>query len=141
MAGFSRAKGKRAESEVRVILQSVVNRVCRDLGIEAGDERRPLMQRNTLQSHAGGADIIGIDFMALEVKYCETFAIPAWWRQTLRQTKTGQVPVLMYRRSRVPWTIMLDEGDGVQTIDLPTFERWVAQRLLIRLSAPQTTDV
>ena len=69
----SRSKGKRGEYEVRDLLQAVVNEVATLFG------QQPFsIQRNVDQFHrdseAGGADLSGLPWYALEVKYRETEA-------------------------------------------------------------------
>lgn len=61
------------------------------------------VERNLQQSRAGGYDLIGVDWLALEVKRHENLQVSQWWKQTLRQTGEGQVPMLMYRQNRTPW--------------------------------------
>ena len=95
-------KGRNGEREVVKLLQPIVNRVCQEF--EECDVAR--LQRNTLQSDKGGFDIVGIDWLALEVKRQEQLNINSWWLQTLTQTKTGQHPVLFFRQSRQQWRVM-----------------------------------
>ena len=134
MGGFSRSKGKRAEGEVRILLQAVVNRVWRSMGRAPDDDSRPRLQRNTLQSDAGGVDIVGLEFIALEVKFREALSVPSWWKQTVAQCKPHQTAVLFYRKSRQPWTILLQEPQGERvTMTLAEFDAWLANRLLVEL--------
>lgn len=97
-----RKKGQRAEREVIELLQPIVDRIYTKNGLEP-----PLLQRNTLQSHAGGYDIVGLDWLALEVKFQETEHINTWWAQAKRQAKPNQVPVLIWRKSRAPWQVKM----------------------------------
>lgn len=76
-------KGKRAERQVRSLLQSVVTRVYTDYGIDV-----PILERNLQQSIKGGADIRGLDWLAVEVKHQETVKLEQWWRQTCEQAGT-----------------------------------------------------
>ena len=74
MAGLmSRNKGKRGEREVVKLLQPVVNEVYESLGLEP-----PLLERNLMQSHKGGCDLAGLDWLALEVKYQEQQQMTSW---------------------------------------------------------------
>ena len=95
-------KGKRGEREVVKLLQPIVDRVYNELGIEP-----PVLKRNTLQSFAGGYDIIGIDWLALEVKFQERLQIDKWWQQTIQQTAQGQFPVLFFRQARKKWRVII----------------------------------
>jgi len=63
----------------------------------------PELERNLMQSRLGGYDIVGLDWLALEVKRQEQAAVGTWWRQTVRQASEGQVPFLMWRQNRRPW--------------------------------------
>ena len=96
-------KGKRAEREIIRLLQPIVERVYADLGYED----IPLLQRNTLQSHRGGYDIIGLEWLAIEVKHQEQLSVNTWWKQTLRQAAAGQMPTLFYRKNNVKWQVVI----------------------------------
>ncbi len=100
MAGsFSRDKGKRGEREAIQILQPAVDAAYDDLeacGV-ATSKDRPLLQRNTVQSDRGGYDVIGLPWLALEVKNAATLQVPAWWKQTLKQTPPDGLPLLMWK--------------------------------------------
>lgn len=98
----SRNKGKRAEREVVKILQPVVNEVYEGLGIEA-----PELERNLMQSHKGGYDLVGLDWLALEVKHQEQYHLEKWWEQCERQAKPYQEPILFYRKNNVKWRIRM----------------------------------
>lgn len=103
MSGLrSRNKGKRAEREVVKLIQPVVTEVYQGRGIEV-----PALERNLMQSHKGGYDVVGLDWLALEVKHHEQMSLTTWWRQTLNQTQPGQEPVLFYRKNRVPWRVRM----------------------------------
>lgn len=94
----SRIKGQDAEREVIRIILPVVRGV---LGPDA------VLSRNLEQYQRGGHDIVGIDWLALEVKRQEELQIEAWWRQTLAQASSTMVPVLAFRQSRKPWRVMM----------------------------------
>lgn len=103
MAGKSSLdKGKRAEREIVKLLQPVVTKVY----LAAGKEPISL-ERNLMQSHKGGYDIEGLDWLAPEVKHHETLCVNSWWQQTVRQAGAERVPVLFYRQSRKPWSVMI----------------------------------
>lgn len=101
-ANFSQQKGKRGEREIINILQPIVDKVC----IESGKEQISLL-RNSLQSRQGGYDMLGLDWLALEIKRCETLNIPAWTRQCLDQASKDQVPVLIYKQNNRAWKVMI----------------------------------
>lgn len=128
----SRNKGKRGEREVVVMLQPVVNDVYEAFGLEP-----PRLQRNSLQSDGGGFDIVGLKWLALEVKYCETVKLAQWWQQTLDQCGQQQVPVLFYRRNNVEWKVrqLVTLQAGAQQLTVPAivslqdFLKWFRARL------------
>lgn len=130
-------KGKRGEREVIALLQPVVNEVY-----EAHDMDAPRLQRNTLQSDKGGQDIVGLDWLAPEVKWCEQLQVYQWWQQTLRQAGAGKVPVLFYKRNKVDWKVRMYGRLGMPTcerlvpvtVDLLDFLDWFRARLVQELS-------
>lgn len=91
-------KGKSGEREAIKLIQPLVDEIYNEHGLEP-----PRLQRNTLQSDNGGYDIVGLPWLALEVKRQETLAIPQWWRQTIKQSKPWQLPVLMFRQNNKKW--------------------------------------
>ena len=107
MAGkMSRAKGQRAEREIVKLLQPIVDKVCLMRGWAAEDV--PRLERNLMQSHRGGHDIVGLEWLALEVKHQENFSILSWWEQaTLQAKRLNALPVLCYRKNNVPWRFRL----------------------------------
>lgn len=103
MAGLmSRNKGKRGEREVVKLLQPVVNEVYQSLGLEP-----PALERNLMQSHKGGCDLAGLDWLALEVKYQEQEQMTSWWDQCKRQAKPDREPVLFYRKNNAKWKVRM----------------------------------
>lgn len=134
--GFSREKGKRAEREVVKLLQPVVTEVYRDAGLEV-----PMLERNLMQSHKGGHDIVGLDWMALEVKHHETLQVSQWWEQAKRQAGDTREPVLIYRQNRVKWRVMVfgqvNAGNELVVcpceISLESFLEWFEKRLLFEI--------
>lgn len=99
MAGsMSRNKGQRGEREARAVIEGWLAPVYESAGLG-----KPTLERNLMQSREGGYDLVGIDWLALEVKRHENLQLGSWWRQTLRQAKEGQVPFLMYRANRQAW--------------------------------------
>ena len=95
-----------------------------------------------MQSHRGGYDIVGLEFLALEVKFQEQITINAWWRQTTEQAGQNRVPVLIYRKSRVAWRVVMygTLAAGVDKLRVPVdisledFLVWFDARLSYELS-------
>lgn len=133
----SRNKGKRGEREVIGLMQLTIFEVYQAHGLEC-----PRLQRNTLQSDQGGFDIVGIDWLAVEVKYQEKPQLGKWWAQTLRQAQ-GKEPVLFFRSNRQDWRVMMHAllggpGCGVTVPVVTTLEdflRWLRIRLSQELRA------
>ena len=94
----SRNKGAAGEREVLKLL---------------GEELGVILQRNLQQTRSGGADCIELKGFALEVKRQESLSRPAWWRQACKQAEDlGKEPMLLYRRSREPWSAWIKTSDG-----------------------------
>lgn len=135
---MSRDKGQRGEREVYHILQPIVNEVYAEHG-----EVPPLLQRNQNQSRSGGYDIVGLDWLALEVKRQETLEINAWWKQTLRQCRDDQEPVLMYRQNNKKWLVIMlvdvhpEHLTCRATLELENFLKYFRIRVMEELNREQ----
>ena len=124
---FSRDKGQRAERAIIKLLQPVVNDVYEKNGLEV-----PSLERNLMQANKGGHDIVGLEWLALEVKHQETLHITQWWEQAVRQAGENRIPVLLFKQSRSQWRVMLpsvlDAGDWfinvTAEIRLEDFLKW-----------------
>jgi hypothetical protein len=132
-ANFSIQKGKRGEREVVKLLQPIIDRVYSSRGIEA-----PQLERNLMQSHKGGYDLVGMDWLALEVKYQENEQLDKWWEQTLRQAGIDQQPILIYRKAHAKWRVamMVTIAPGVQVrgiISVDDFLRYFEKRIWFNL--------
>ena len=140
MAGnSSRNKGQSGEREVMGILKLIVEERYKTLtNLDC-----PVLERNLNQSNKGGYDIIGLDWLALEVKRQETLLIDQWWAQTKKQAKHNQHPVLIYRASRQPWRVMLEVSiyENNQLLIMPAqisldyFLKWFKLKLTSKLIA------
>lgn len=98
MTAMARHKGARGEREVLRLL---------------GDELGEMLTRNLAQTREGGADCVAVKGFAIEVKRQERLSRPAWWRQACEQASRLSVePMLLYRRSREPWTAWIHTRDG-----------------------------
>lgn len=101
----SRSKGQRGERAVCDLLNSAVIRVGQDLGMKL-----PVFSRNLVQSRNGGHDLVGHDWIAIEVKwYAEIKShLPGWWAQTLRQAEAVNAePVLIYKANGSRWFVRM----------------------------------
>ena len=138
---FARSKGQRAERAVIKLLQPIVDMVFEGIGREAPD-----LERNLIQSHKGGYDIVGLDWLALEVKHQETLHLNDWWNQTVDQSRRNitlnREAVLIYKQNRTKWRVMmwghLPLGERKVRcrvdIDLESFLLWFEHRLKMEVS-------
>jgi Holliday junction resolvase len=127
--GGNRNKGHDAEREIVKLLTPMVEMVLGESNL----------RRNLQQSRQGGHDICGLDYLAIEVKRCETLEVEKWWRQTLRQAEMagGLLPILMYRQNRGKWNVLMFGRIGnmitrVQ-IDMESFGAWLTEDLRDRV--------
>jgi len=98
MGAMSRRKGQAGEREA-----------LRQLGLELGE----MLKRNLEQTREGGGDCLCVKGYAIEVKRCESLRRPSWWRQACEQAeRVGAEPMVLYRRSREPWTAMIHTSEG-----------------------------
>lgn len=125
MAINSRSKGARGEREVRDFLQKVVDEVAAEKKMLFAPE----VKRNLMQSMEGGHDLVGIPGIAVEVKFCENPQVDKWWEQTLKQaSRAGGLPVLIYRKTRSPWQV-------VMFVSIPCGNEHLTCRATVSLSA------
>lgn len=127
-------KGKNGEREVVNLLQPHVNRIYQGIGLPAPD-----LLRNQMQSAVGGYDIVGLPWLALEVKRQEQLQLNTWWKQVTAAATSNQVPVVIYRQNRQKWQVLMPAwlhtgGQGHMEIraqcTLEHFLGWFEQRLL-----------
>ncbi len=141
MSKMGLMKGKRGEREVVKLLQPIIDRVYSEFGIED----IPSLQRNTLQSDKGGYDLVGLDWIAIEVKHQEQFNINGWWKQTVAQAKKGQQPTLFYRKNFVAFNVVImtytDLGMGCgrirSTVSLDDYLNYFERRLRHEIAKSQ----
>lgn len=141
----SRAKGQRGEREVLHLIQSAINEVYSAAGLALVD--MPKIERNLMQSMKGGHDLIGLDWIALEVKRVENQTpsnILSWWEQCKRQASAEvggreREPVLFFRSSATVWSVrmfgylMCADGARVRTpvdIGIEAFLPWFKRELM-----------
>jgi hypothetical protein len=139
MVNKAKQKGSGGEYEAIKLIQPVVDTAYSQAGLIP-----PVLQRNLEQTRAGGHDIIGLPWLALEIKRQETLNINAWWNQTLASAiQSGGEPVLMYRQNNKKWHIMmhgyLDSGGprikAVVQISLDAFLIYIHHRIKAHLQA------
>lgn len=140
---MSRSKGQRGEREFAQLLTEWAEPV-----VQSVEGARSLeMKRNLVQSRQGGHDLVGLDWLAIEVKRQENLSIPAWWRQAVQQAERvpGSIPFLAYRQNRTPWRfrVMVQSlhcGKWSQPLavdmDEATTKKWFQVELYYRLVEP-----
>lgn len=141
MAINSRSKGQRGERMVAEQLNIICQRVCLDLG-------HPIykLTRNLVQSRNGGHDLVGLDWIAIEVKwYAEIKShLPNWWAQCLRQAEAVNAePVLIYKANGSKWQVRMwgrleiEPGRRLRVpvdISWESFAVWFEKRLHLELT-------
>lgn len=142
---FSRNKGKRGEHEIARIMQAIIDKAFIDAHLLKTQQINPFrpktevvkeasflllaikrrgdlrVGRNLQQAASGGYDIVGCNGFAPEVKYCEVVKLEAWSDQAVRQAPRGLIPLLWYRKNKIPWRLRIfvrDLGDPEQFTDL-----------------------
>lgn len=117
MSKKSRDKGKRGERLIIDWLQPISDELH-----EAAGLKPVLLQRNTIQSDCGGSDIVGLRWLAAEVKNCESQGpalLDSWWQQCVEQTEEGQTSILFYTRARAPIRVRMLGWAGGHISGLP----------------------
>lgn len=105
MTNTQRVKGRRGEREVAVILEAHGFTVR---GLESGGD-----------IHAVGHGLT----LHVEVKRQERGFRASWAKQARDEAPPGAIPVVIYRRSRQPWTLALIAAAGWTLIP---FDEWLA---------------
>jgi len=135
-----RNKGQRGEREAASMIEAWALPVTTAAGCNP-----VVMERNLVQTREGGYDLLGLDWLALEVKRHENLQVSTWWKQTTKQAKPGQTPFLMCRQNRTPWRFRIKivathqycglAGVSTLVVDLaPTDAQvWFQTELWIRL--------
>lgn len=135
---MARGKGASGEREVKLILRSTLAPVYKSLNLPLPD-----IERNLTQSRGGGYDLVGLTWLALEVKRQERPNLEAWWKQTLRQSAENQIPCLLHRANHQPWRARVLAPVVTQHIATPplvidlerhSFEEWLRFEAWARLT-------
>lgn len=99
MGRREKEKGKRGEREVANILKA-----------HGYDARRG----QQFCGFNGEADVVGMPGYHLEVKFQETTKLWEWLAQSERDARTGEVPVVVFRKSRSPWIVAMRFEDWLK---------------------------
>ena len=98
----SKDKGKRGELEVAHILTFF-----------GFDSRRTAQYCGNT---GDAADVTGLEGFHIEVKRCETTKIWDWIAQAHRDHKEGEIPLVVFRKSRERWQVVLDFEDFLKIL-------------------------
>ena len=96
----SRRKGKAGELEAAHFLDALFNTPVR-----------------RGQQYAGGhdsADVTGIEGLHFEVKRCERLSLYSAIDQAKEDAGADEVPIVLHRRSRKPWLVILEADDLIK---------------------------
>jgi Holliday junction resolvase len=98
MAKSQRDKGARGEREVVAILKHE--------GYDDAERTAGMQANGFVRKHA---DVHGLPGLHMEVKRQETLHLDAWHAQAEAESEvSGDVPVVVYRRSGKPWRVSMD---------------------------------
>lgn len=118
----SRTKGQEGEREF-----------CKWLEINMGLKG---ITRNLDQVREGGADILQVPGLAIEVKRQECINKKCWWEQAVKQAlHTHRMPVVAYRQNRKKWkfclpaSLIIDGSWGFITLEEKEFKMWLKNYL------------
>lgn len=103
MSAASREKGARAELEVVAL--------CHEYGW-------PGARRNLNQPAIGGADLVGVPPLSIEVKRGQRLEFWSWWSQAIRQAGPTELPVLTFRRDESPWIAAVELTELLALVQL-----------------------
>jgi hypothetical protein len=109
----SKHKGRRGEQEVAILLRGWINEVYEELGLPLADMpkiERNLMQVGGMHRSVGQQDLIGLDWIAVEVKRVENeggYQMREWWEQAKSQAHGAQEPILFWRLNGRTWNIKM----------------------------------
>lgn len=95
----SRQKGKRGELELAKILKSY------------GFDTRRGQQYSGI---AGDADVVGVPGLHIEVKRVEKLNVEEALKQSERDARAGEIPVVMHRANNTEWKVTIRLGDFMQ---------------------------
>lgn len=134
----ARSKGRRGEQEVANLLRDVLT----ELGITEVQIKRNLMQWGGVKRSASQSDIVGLDFLAIEVKRVENnlpSGLAAWWAQAKAQASPQQTAVLFHRMNDRDWNVRftLETQVGATRLRLPVDMEWKIFRIWLKLRLKQ----
>lgn len=105
-----RNKGARGEREIAVMINNLLFAVLKKKGFDDEYCKKAwnAVQRNSLQSAVGGADMTECFGLSVEVKRQETLNVNTWWKQTCASAaRNNDMPVLIYRQNKQKWSAVV----------------------------------
>lgn len=97
----SRNKGKRGELEVAHLLQ------------EHGYDARRGQQ---FSGANGDADVVGLPGYHIEVKRVEKLNIDNAMKQSIRDAREGEIPIVVHRKNGEPWKVTQLFSDWIKEV-------------------------
>ncbi len=99
---MSRDKGKGGELEVRDLFRTALQGLMPDVTV---------IRRNHQQAEIGGADLVGVPYLSVEVKRVKQIVwgkgLMDWWEQcTVQAEEDGKYPCLVFRQDHGKWLVM-----------------------------------
>lgn len=132
-------KGSSGEWEIIGILSNILVVIYRE-------HQYPIPENGLLQRGPNGKDIVGLSWLAPEVKrheLAEACHINTWWEQAKSQAKRNAAPVLFWRTNKRAWNvrmfgrIALQNGGAVRCpvdITISDFLVWFTHEARARLA-------
>ena len=93
----SREKGKKGEREFA--------RLCREHGFANARRSQQYSGIN------GDADVVGLEGIHIEVKRVERLNIDEAMKQSIRDSREGEMPIVAHRRNREEWKVTMRAED------------------------------
>ena len=100
----SRSKGSAAEREIAAIISERTGHDCKRTPLSGAISWLP-------------GDVTGLPGWLIEVKRQEKMRIPEWLKQTEVACPPDMRPLLVYRRSREPWRVIIQLDDFLNLIE------------------------
>lgn len=121
-----RNKGINGEREIILMLQIIVDNEY----FNYPNLMAPKLERNQNQSVSGGYDLVGLNWVGIEVKRCEKIEIKKWFNQVTKACKKKEVPIILFRQNFKHWRVIgkSHENKPVEIL-LANFLDWFRLRI------------
>ena len=116
-------KGKEGEREVRALFRNALEGIIPDTEV---------IKRNHQQAECGGADLVGVPYLSVEVKRVKKIVwgkgLWDWWEQCVEQCSTLERPCLVFRQDFGKWLVMYETSPVMilnpERMVFPTIMLW-----------------